>query len=96
MSIFSVPHLGFVDDVSHSTQNLVFVAWAIYTPTDELICLQGIFHGHTTNNIVEYSVVIEILYEAISLDIHHLVFRSDSQLMVKELANIYSIRNPTL
>jgi ribonuclease HI len=82
MSTFSLPHVGFVDGASHSTQNLASVAWAIYTPTDELICLHGICLGRTTNNIAEYSAVIELLSEAISLGIHRLVVRLDSQLMV--------------
>ena len=42
-------------------------------PTDELISLRGIFLGRAINNIVEYSIVIEMLIEAISLGIHRLV-----------------------
>jgi ribonuclease HI len=52
--------------------------------------------GRATNNIAEYSVVIELLVDAISLEIHHLVVRLDSQLVVLQLSNIYSIRSPTL
>ena len=52
--------------------------------------------GRATNNIAEYSVVIELLVDAISLGIHHLVVRLDSQLVVLQLSNIYSIRSPTL
>jgi hypothetical protein len=52
-----------------STQNLASVAWEIYAPTDELISLHGIFLGRATNNIVEYSVVIELLTDAISFGI---------------------------
>jgi len=43
------------------------MAWAIYDHKNELIDLQGICLGHTTNNIVEYIAVIEMLSEAISL-----------------------------
>jgi ribonuclease HI len=82
MSTFSLPHFGFSDRASCSTQNLTSSAWAIYTPTDELICLHGICLGHTTNNIVEYSAVIELLSEAISFGIQHLVVRLHSQLVV--------------
>jgi ribonuclease HI len=73
MSAFSLPYIGFVDGASHSTQNLASVAWEIYAPTDELISLRGIFLGRATNNIAEYSVVIELLTDAISLGIHHLI-----------------------
>jgi hypothetical protein len=42
MSAFSLPHIGFFDGASHSTQNLVSTAWEIYAPTNELISLHGI------------------------------------------------------
>jgi ribonuclease HI len=96
MSTLPLPYVGFVDGASHSTQNLASVAWEIYMPTDELISLHGICLGRATNNITEYSTVIELLTEAISLGIHRLVVRLDSQLVVLQLSNIYSIRSPTL
>jgi ribonuclease HI len=73
MSESSLPHIGFADGASHSTQNLSSATWAIYAPTNELITLRGVCLGHATNNIAEYSVVIELLIDAISLCICHLV-----------------------
>jgi ribonuclease HI len=52
--------------------------------------------GHVTNNIAEYSTIIELLGDSISLGIHHLVMRLDSQLVVLQLSNVYSIQSPTL
>jgi ribonuclease HI len=91
MSVSSLPYIGFVDGASRSTQNLASVAWEIYAPTDELISLHGVFLGRATNNIMEYSAVIELLTDAISFGIHHLIVRLDSQLVVLQLSNIYSI-----
>jgi hypothetical protein len=85
------PISGFVDGASRSTQNLASVAWEIYAPTDELISLHGVFLGRATNNITEYSAVIELLTDVISLGIRHLIVRLDSQLVVLQLSNIYSI-----
>jgi hypothetical protein len=73
MSEFSLPHIGFVDGTSRSTRNLASAAWAIYTPTSKLIILQGVCLGCATNNIAEYSAVIKLLINAISLGICHLV-----------------------
>jgi hypothetical protein len=73
MSESSSPHIGFADGTSRSTQNLASAAWAIYAPTSELISLRGVCLNRATNNIAEYSVVIELLIDAISLGIHHLV-----------------------
>jgi hypothetical protein len=69
MSEFSLPYVGFADGASRSTQNLASAAWAIYAPTNELISLRGVCLGRATNNIAEYSVVIELLVDAISLGI---------------------------
>jgi ribonuclease HI len=96
MSEYSLPYIGFADGASHSTRNLASVAWAIYAPTNELISLRAVCLGRATNNIAEYSVVIELLVDAISLGIHRLVVRLDSQLVVLQLSNVYSIRSPTL
>ena len=96
MSKSSLPHIGFVDGASHSTQNLTSAAWAIYAPTNELVSLRGVCLGRATNNIAEYSTIIELLVDSISLGIHHLVVRLDSQLVVLQLSNVYSIQIPTL
>jgi ribonuclease HI len=96
MSEYSLPYIGFADSASRSTQNLASAAWAIYAPTNELISLRGICLGRATNNIAEYSTVVELLVDAISLGIRYLVVRLDSQLVVLQLSNVYSIRSPTL
>ena len=92
----SLSHIGFADGASHSTQNLSSIAWAIYAPTNELITLRGVCLGRATNNIVQYSSIIELLINSISLDIRHLVAQLDSQLIVLQLSNVYAIRSPTL
>jgi len=96
MSESSVPNIGFTDGASRRTQNLASVAWAIYAPTNELISLRGVCLVCVTNNIEKYSVVIEFLIYAISLNIRHLVIQLDSQLVVLQLSNVYAIRSPTL
>jgi ribonuclease HI len=78
MSESSLPYIGFANGASHSTQNLASVAWAIYAPTNELVSLRGVCLGRATNNIAEYSAVIELLVDAISLKVRHLVVRLDS------------------
>jgi ribonuclease HI len=67
MSESSLPYIGFADGASRSTQNLASAAWAIYAPTNELVSLRGLCLGRVTNNIAEYSAIIELLVDAISL-----------------------------
>jgi ribonuclease HI len=96
MSEFSLPYIGFTDGASRSTRNLASATWEIYAPTNELVSLRGVCLDRATNNIAEYSNIIELLVDAISLGIRHLVVRLDLQLIVLQLSNIYSIRTPTL
>ena len=48
------------------------------------------------NNVAEYSAVIELLFDAISFGIHHLIIRLDSKLIVLHLNKVYTIKNPVL
>jgi ribonuclease HI len=82
MSKSSLPYIGFADGASHSTRNLASTAWEIYAPTNELVSLRGVCLDRATNNIVDYSVVIELLVDVILLGIHNLVVRLDSHLVV--------------
>jgi len=94
MSIF--PYVGFVDGASCNTRNLSSAAWVIYDPIGELINLQGIFLGPTTNNVVENSTVLELLTEAINFGIFTLLVNLDSQLVVLQINGHYSVRNPCI
>jgi len=87
------PYVGFADGACRSTRNLSSAAWAIYDPHGELIDLQVVCLGRTTNNVAEYSVVIELLAEAVNLGIRALVVNLDSQLVVHQLNGRYSVRD---
>lgn len=63
-------YISVVDGAICSTQNLSFVVSVIYSPTNELVSIHGICLGRTTNNIAEYSTLIELLFDAISFGIH--------------------------
>lgn len=69
MSMFSQTYIGFANGTSRSTQNLSSAAWVIYSPSDELVSIHGIYLGQTTNNIEKYSIVIEILANSITFGI---------------------------
>ena len=88
MQIPGTPYVGFVDGACRSTHNLSFVAWVIYDPHGELVDLQGVSLGCTTNNVAEYSAVIELLIEAINLGIRTLVVNMDFQLVVHRLMGV--------
>ena len=80
MMLESVVYTGFADGASHHTLNLAVAAWVIYEPSGQLLSSGSTCLGPLTNNIAEYSAIIELLLDAISHGIQHLVVRLDSQL----------------
>ena len=94
MSAFPI-FFGFADGANRHTRNIASATWVIYQ-FDEVVSSGGIFLGPTTNNMVEYHVVIRLLTQASSLGISHIVVYLDSQLVVYQLNHIYAIRSPIL
>ena len=68
----------------------------IFTPQGQLLSYGGIYLGDATNNVVEYSVVIELLCDALSHGISYLWVYLDAQLVVSQLKGVYRIYDPTL
>jgi ribonuclease HI len=89
-------HVGYADGACRHTRNLASAAWVIYSPSGQLLSSGGSCLGPSTNNLAEYSAVIELLVDALHHDIDHLIVKLDSQLVVSQLNGIYSIRNPML
>ena len=87
------PYVGFADGASRNTRNLSSAAWVIYDPHGELVDIRGVCLGCTTNNVAEYSAVIELLAEAINLGIRSMLVNLDSQLVVHQLNGQYSVRD---
>ena len=58
--------------------------------------MHGVSLDQTTNNILEYSTVIELLSESISFGIWILIVRLDFKLVVLQLNRVYAIKNPVL
>jgi ribonuclease HI len=82
MSSESEVFVGYADGASRHTQRLASTSWVIFTPQGQLLSSRGICLGDTTNNVAEYSVVIEFLRDALSLGISHLQVYLDAQLVV--------------
>jgi ribonuclease HI len=77
-------------------QRLASIAWVIFTPHGQLLSSGGICLGDTTNNVTEYSAVIELLRDALSLGISHLRVYLDAQLVMSQLNRVYRVHDPTL
>ena len=64
--------LGFADGASHHTCNLASAAWVIYSPLGQSVASGGACLGPSSNNVVEYRAVIELLWDALSCGITQL------------------------
>jgi ribonuclease HI len=85
-----------MDNTIRHTRRLSSAAWVIFTPGGQFLSSRGICLGDTTNNIVEYIIVIEFLCDAFSHGISHLWVYLDAQLVVSQLNGVYHIYDPTL
>jgi ribonuclease H / adenosylcobalamin/alpha-ribazole phosphatase len=52
--------------------------------------------GVATNNVAEYTAVLEGLRKAAELGATHVLVRSDSRLLVEQLSGRFRVKNPTL
>ena len=87
--------IGFANGSSIHTCNLASTAWVIYTPSRQLVASGGTCLGPATNNVAEYSAIIELLWDATLCGITLMEVRLDSHLMVSHLNGDYHVRNPT-
>ena len=77
MSMESSVYIGFADGASRHTQNSASAAWVIYSPTGQVLSSGGVCLRPSSNNVVEYSVVIELLWDSISHGVLFLEVRLD-------------------
>ncbi len=56
----------------------------------------GHYLGHTTNNVAEYYALIMGLEQALILKADSIVVHTDSQLLARQMAGEYKVRNRTL
>lgn len=56
----------------------------------------GTFLGKTTNNVAEYTAVLEALQKAFELGARVVDMRMDSQLVANQMNGIYKVKHPDL
>ena len=78
MSMESSTFIGFVDGASHHTQRSASVVWVIYTPMGQVLSSGGVCLWPYSNKVAEYSVIIELLWDAISHGVLSLEVHLDS------------------
>ena len=89
-------YIGFADGADCHTQNSASTTWVIYTPTGQVLSSRGVCLRPSSNNVVEYGVIIELLHYAISHGVLSLEVRLDLELVVSQLNGLYHVKDPTL
>ena len=56
----------------------------------------GVVAENSTNNVAEYSALIEAVRKALSLGIKKVMIRGDSQLVIRQLLGVYAVRSPRI
>ena len=73
-------------------------AWGfvIKDESGEVLLSRGKYIGETTNNVAEYSAVIEGLKSVVELDASDVIIKMDSELIVRQMTGKYKIKQPHL
>ena len=81
MSMESSTFIEFTDGASCHTQHSASAAWVIYTPMGQVLSSGGVCLRPSSNNVAEYSAVIELLRDAISHGVLSLEVSLDLELV---------------
>lgn len=91
------PHLiVYVDGASSGNPGPCGCAAVVKTPGGETIFEKARAFGPATNNVAEYQGLLLGLEVAATLRARRLTIRSDSELLVRQLAGEYKVRSPHL
>lgn len=86
----------YTDGASRKNPGPASCAFIIVTADDEIIYEFAAFLGDETNNVAEYSAIIEAFSRARDLTKGPVDLYSDSQLAMRQLTGVYKISKPHL
>ena len=73
-------------------------AWGFVIKDDagKVLLERGKYIGETTNNVAEYSALIEGLKSILEMDASDVIIKMDSELIVRQMTGKYKIKQPHL
>lgn len=84
------------DGASRGNPGKAGIGVAIYDKNYRLVEEVCRFIGESTNNVAEYHAMILAVQKAISYNAKKAVFKTDSELLVRQLNGIYRVKSPGL
>lgn len=86
----------FTDGGARGNPGPAAIGVVIYDKNDKILFKRGKYIGETTNNQAEYQAIVLALEKSASLKAAELEFFLDSELVVKQLAGEYKVRDENL
>lgn len=88
--------IAFTDGGSRGNPGPSASGFVLMDHRSKIIYEGGNYLGHTTNNVAEYTAVLEALEKALELGAKVVDMRMDSQLVANQMNGIYKIKHPDL
>ncbi len=88
--------LIFTDGASRGNPGPAACAFVIKNDDNTMLASSVCYLGITTNNVAEYTAIIQALMWAIENDAHVVQVFSDSELVIRQLTGVYRIYKPHL
>src|SRR5580692_3857923 len=92
----SAAHVAYVDGASRGNPGPAAYAVVLQGPGGQTLAEIGKYFGRATNNVAEYYGLIAALDAAQSRGIQHLLIRSDSELLVRQMQGRYKVKSADL
>ena len=86
----------YTDGASRGNPGPAAAAFVLTDDSSNRICAKAAFLGEATNNIAEYTALLNALGQAQQLDAKKVMIFSDSELMVRQINGIYRVKNPNI
>lgn len=84
------------DGASRGNPGATSAGLAVYNKNKECIYEEAFLLGIKTNNFAEYSAVLRALQLSVENKISSLLLKTDSELVVKQLAGLYKVKSPNI
>lgn len=85
-----------VDGASRGNPGEASYGFVILNSSGKVIYQESGYIGRATNNVAEYTALVRALEFAVQKRIKQVEIRSDSQLLVRQLAGLYKIKSEPL
>ena len=94
--LFDAEHIIYIDGASRGNPGPASYGFAILDPEGGILHSGKGYIGITTNNVAEYTALLEALRFVLAKGIHSVEVRSDSLLLVKQLNGEYKVKSDHL